>query len=143
MPGEGSLTATVIRWSECSSGTPVLDRCPGPHRPTRRADRAWGEAEPHLRRPRLTGTTEPGPGCAKHPQPGAPATPWWSPSWTGGTVADNACNIIEELTEAGVKLTIGGPLHDPNDPVGRLLFNVLGMIAEFESDLIGMPRRGA
>lgn len=27
-------------------------------------------------------------------------------------------------------------MHDPNDPVGRLLFNVLAMVAEFESDLI-------
>lgn len=27
-------------------------------------------------------------------------------------------------------------MHDPTDPVGRLLFNVLGMVAEFESDLI-------
>ena len=26
--------------------------------------------------------------------------------------------------------------HDPPDPVGRLLFNVLAMVAEFESDLI-------
>jgi hypothetical protein len=29
-----------------------------------------------------------------------------------------------------VKLNIGGSLHDPNDPIGRL-FNVLAMIAEF------------
>jgi DNA invertase Pin-like site-specific DNA recombinase len=50
-------------------------------------------------------------------------------------------NIVEELTEAGVKLNIGGSLHDPTDPVGRLLFNVLGMIAEFESDLIRMRTR--
>ncbi len=27
-------------------------------------------------------------------------------------------------------------MHDPTDPVGRLLFNVLAMVAEFESDLI-------
>jgi len=26
-------------------------------------------------------------------------------------------------------------VHDPNDPIGRLLFNVLAMIAEFEADL--------
>ena len=35
-----------------------------------------------------------------------------------------------------MKLSIGGSVHDPNDPVGRLLFNVLAMVAEFESDLI-------
>ena len=27
-------------------------------------------------------------------------------------------------------------MHDPSDPVGRLLFNVLAMVAEFECDLI-------
>ncbi len=43
----------------------------------------------------------------------------------------DARNIVEELTNAGVKLSIGGSVHDPTDPVGRLLFNVLGMIAEF------------
>ena len=34
-------------------------------------------------------------------------------------------------------------MHDPTDPVGRLLFNVnvLAMIAEFESDLIRMRTR--
>jgi DNA invertase Pin-like site-specific DNA recombinase len=32
-------------------------------------------------------------------------------------------------------------MHDPTDPVGRLLFNVLAMVAEFESDLIKMRTR--
>ena len=40
-----------------------------------------------------------------------------------------------------MKLSIGGSVHDPDDPVGRLLFNVLAMIAEFESDLIRMRTR--
>ena len=31
---------------------------------------------------------------------------------------------------------MGGSVYDPNDAVGRLLFNVLAMVAEFESDLI-------
>ncbi len=35
-----------------------------------------------------------------------------------------------------MKLSIAGSIHDPTDPVGRLLFNVLAMVAEFESDLI-------
>jgi len=34
-----------------------------------------------------------------------------------------------------VKLNLGGSTHDPTDPVGRLLFNVLAMVAEFEADL--------
>jgi DNA invertase Pin-like site-specific DNA recombinase len=48
----------------------------------------------------------------------------------------DAKDIIDELTIKGVKLSIGGSVHDPTNPVGRLLFNVLAMVAEFESDLI-------
>ncbi|GAA1055823.1 invertase [Agromyces luteolus] len=48
----------------------------------------------------------------------------------------DARDIVDELTAKNVKLNVGGSLHDPNDPVGRLLFNVLAMVAEFESDLI-------
>ena len=38
----------------------------------------------------------------------------------------------------GRRAELGGSVHDPTDPIGRLLFNVLGMVAEFESDLIKM-----
>ena len=44
--------------------------------------------------------------------------------------------IADELTSRQVKLNLGGSVHDPTDPVGRLLFNVLAMVAEFETDLI-------
>jgi DNA invertase Pin-like site-specific DNA recombinase len=44
--------------------------------------------------------------------------------------------IADELTSRQVKLNLGGSVHDPTDPVGRLLFNVLAMVAEFEADLI-------
>lgn len=48
----------------------------------------------------------------------------------------DATDIAEELTRREVRLNLGGLIYDPTDPVGRLLFNVLGMVAEFESDLI-------
>nr|WP_246223729.1 recombinase family protein [Pseudarthrobacter psychrotolerans] len=48
----------------------------------------------------------------------------------------DARDIIEDLTKREVKLSIGGSVHDVTDPVGRLLFNVLAMVAEFESDII-------
>lgn len=48
----------------------------------------------------------------------------------------DATDIAEELTKKGIRLSLGGSVYDPTDPVGRLLFNVLGMVAEFESDLI-------
>ena len=49
--------------------------------------------------------------------------------------------ILEELTARQVRLSLGGSVHDPADPVGRLLFNVLAMVAEFEADLIRMRTR--
>jgi DNA invertase Pin-like site-specific DNA recombinase len=48
----------------------------------------------------------------------------------------DARDILDELTRRKVKLSLGGSIHDPTDPVGRLLFNVLAMVVEFESDLI-------
>ena len=44
--------------------------------------------------------------------------------------------IADELTARQISLSLGGSLYDPTDAVGRLLFNVLAMVAEFESDLI-------
>jgi DNA invertase Pin-like site-specific DNA recombinase len=48
----------------------------------------------------------------------------------------DAREILEDLMRREVKLSIGASVHDPTDPVGRLLFNVLAMVAEFEADLI-------
>ncbi|MGH3565597.1 MAG: recombinase family protein [Pseudonocardia sp.] len=53
----------------------------------------------------------------------------------------DASDIVDELTSGQVKLNLGGSVHDPTDPVGRLLFDVLAMVAEFESDLIKMRTR--
>lgn len=53
----------------------------------------------------------------------------------------DARDIADELTRKGVALSLGGSVYDPTDPVGRLLFNVLGMVAEFEADLIRMRTR--
>ena len=50
----------------------------------------------------------------------------------------HARTIAEELTARHVRLSLGGSVYDPNDAVGRLLFNVLAMVAEFEADLIRM-----
>jgi DNA invertase Pin-like site-specific DNA recombinase len=53
----------------------------------------------------------------------------------------DARDIADELTAKGVALSLGGSRYDPTDPIGRLLFNVLGMVAEFERDLISMHTR--
>jgi Resolvase, N terminal domain len=53
----------------------------------------------------------------------------------------DARDILDELTKRNVKLSLGGSIHDPTDPVGRLLFNVLAMVAEFEADLVQLRTR--
>ena len=53
----------------------------------------------------------------------------------------DAREILSDLTRREVKLSLGGAVHDPTDPVGRLLFNVLAMVAEFEADLIRLRTR--
>src|ERR1700704_918694 len=40
------------------------------------------------------------------------------------------------MTARHVRLSLGGSVYDPDDAVGRLLFNVLATVAEFEADLI-------
>jgi len=53
----------------------------------------------------------------------------------------DARDILDELTKRNVKFSLGGSIHDSADPVGRLLFNVLAMVAEFEADLIRLRTR--
>ncbi|WP_445995924.1 recombinase family protein [Okibacterium fritillariae] len=48
----------------------------------------------------------------------------------------DARDIADELARGGVRLSIGGEIYDPTSPTGRLFFNVLATMAEFESDLI-------
>jgi len=49
--------------------------------------------------------------------------------------------IADELTARQVRLNLGGSVYDPTDAVGRLLFTVLAILAEFESDLIRLRTR--
>jgi len=58
------------------------------------------------------------------------------------SLPDARAIATDELTARRVRLSLGGAVYDPTDPVGRLLFNVLAMVAEFEADLSGCgPRR--
>ena len=49
--------------------------------------------------------------------------------------------IVDLLRERGVKLALGRALYDPGDPMGKLFFNILATLAEFEADLIRMRTR--
>ena len=50
-----------------------------------------------------------------------------------------ACAIADQLQEPGVKLALA--LYDPNDPMGKMFFNILATFAEFEADLIRLRTR--
>ena len=51
------------------------------------------------------------------------------------SIAD-ARDIADELTARQVKLSFGGQVYDPTDPMGKLVFSMMSVFAEFESDLI-------
>ncbi|GAA3288202.1 recombinase family protein [Nesterenkonia halobia] len=53
----------------------------------------------------------------------------------------DARDIAAELESRGVALNIGGSTYNPLDPMGKLLFTVLSMVAEFEGDLIRQRTR--
>jgi len=49
--------------------------------------------------------------------------------------------IGDELATQGVALSLGGQVHDPTDPMGKMFFNILATFAEFEVDLLRMRTR--
>ena len=49
--------------------------------------------------------------------------------------------IGDELAAQGVGLSLGGQVHDPTDPMGKMFFNILATFAEFEVDLLRMRTR--
>ncbi|ENE8569133.1 recombinase family protein [Salmonella enterica] len=53
----------------------------------------------------------------------------------------DAREIADTLQARGVKLALGASLYDPEDPVGKMFFNVLATFAEFEGDLIRLRTR--
>ncbi len=40
--------------------------------------------------------------------------------------------IGDSLAARGIRLSLGGTVYDPNDPMGKCLFNILATFAEFE-----------
>ena len=49
--------------------------------------------------------------------------------------------IADRLRERDVKLALGRALYDPDDPMGKMCFNILATFVEFEADLIRMRTR--
>ncbi|MEV7569235.1 recombinase family protein [Streptomyces tanashiensis] len=53
----------------------------------------------------------------------------------------DAGDIGDSLTARGVKLSLGGNLYDPADPMRKVFFNILATFAEFEVDILRMRTR--
>jgi DNA invertase Pin-like site-specific DNA recombinase len=49
--------------------------------------------------------------------------------------------IGDDLAGRGIKLSLGGQVYDPADPMGKMFFNILATFAEFEIDLLRMRTR--
>jgi DNA invertase Pin-like site-specific DNA recombinase len=49
--------------------------------------------------------------------------------------------IGDDLAARGVKLSLGGQIYDPTDPMGKMFFNILATFAEFEVDLLKLRTR--
>lgn len=50
--------------------------------------------------------------------------------------------IGDDLAARGIKLSLGGQVYDPTDPMGKMFFNILATFAEFEGDLQGARAKG-
>ena len=53
----------------------------------------------------------------------------------------DARGISDDLAARGIRLSLGGQVYDPADPMGKMFFNILATFAEFEVDLLRMRTR--
>ena len=53
----------------------------------------------------------------------------------------DARDIGDGLAARDIKLSLGGQVYDPTDPMGKMFFNILATFAEFEVDLLRMRTR--
>jgi len=53
----------------------------------------------------------------------------------------DARDIGDSLAARGIRLSLGGQIYDPADPMRKMFFNILATFAEFEVDLLRMCTR--
>jgi DNA invertase Pin-like site-specific DNA recombinase len=53
----------------------------------------------------------------------------------------DARDIGDSLVARGVRLSLGGTIYDPTNPMGKMFFNILATFAEFEVDLLRLRTR--
>jgi DNA invertase Pin-like site-specific DNA recombinase len=57
------------------------------------------------------------------------------------TSVPDARQIGDSLVSRGIRLSLGGTIYDPADPMGKMFFNILATFAEFEVDLLRLRTR--
>lgn len=125
------MTGTLIGYARCSTEAQDLEA-------QIRALRALGVGEDRIYTDRgLTGTTRARPGLDQALAAVRAGDTLVTPKLDrlARSVPD-ARAIADALQARGVKLSLGGAVHDPEDPMGRMFFNILATFAEFEADLI-------
>lgn len=55
--------------------------------------------------------------------------------------ARDAADIATEVEQRGAKLSLGGSVYDSTDPMGKVMFSMMAVFAEFEADLIRQRTR--
>ena len=132
------MTATLIGYARCSTDRQDLAA-------QRQALLALGVAEDRIYTDHgLTGTTR------ARPRPGLDQA--LAAVREGDTLVvpkldrlarsvPDARAIADRLRERGVKLALGRALYDPDDPMGKMFFNILATFAEFKAGLIRLRTR--
>jgi DNA invertase Pin-like site-specific DNA recombinase len=53
----------------------------------------------------------------------------------------DAAAICDSLAARGIRLSLGGHVYDPTDPLGKMFFTIMVTVAEFEIDLMRLKTR--
>ena len=70
-----------------------------------------------------------------------PRTVWWRGLNGFARSVPDARNIGDTLVTRGVRLSLGGSIYDPANPMSTMFFNMLAVFAEFEADVLKMRTR--
>ena len=116
---------------------PLLDRLAGPHRAAAAVAGARRHRRPGLLDHGLTGTNRARPGLDQALAALREGDTLVVPKLDrlARSVPD-ARDIGDGLAARGIKLSLGGQVYDPTDPMGKMFFNILATFAEFEVDLL-------
>ena len=67
----------------------------------------------------------------------------FSHTWYANILNEQGLSVTvgDNLAARGIKLSLGGQVYDPTDPMGKMFFNILATFAEFEVDLLRLRTR--